>query len=80
MLIYCSKYLHNFNGNDKLSDHDSKKDSFITMFLNKRFKGNKPNALNVDGKIIVKFSKSFDNVQKQANIPMSQLVDSYSSV
>ena len=63
MLIYCGKYLHDFNGNDKLSDHDIKKDSFITMFLNKRFKGNKPNALNVDGKIIVKFSKSFDNVQ-----------------
>ena len=30
----------------------------------KRFKGNKSNMLNVDGKIIIKFPKSLDNVQK----------------
>ena len=110
VLIYCCKNLHNFNGNDKLSDHGIKKDSFITMFLkyvmsndflnslklnkkrdlaeissedvkyDKRFKGNKSNVLNVEGKIVVKFPKSHDNVQKQANISMSQLDDSYSSV
>ena len=30
----------------------------------KRFKGNTSNVLNVDGKIIVKFPKPLDNVQK----------------
>ena len=37
----------------------------------KIFKGNTSNVLNVDGKIIVKFPKPLDNVQKQANIPIS---------
>ena len=57
----------------EISSEDVKSDKSI--------KGNKLNALNVDGTIIViKFPKSLDNVQKQANIHMSQLIDSCSSV
>ena len=33
MLIYCSKYLHDLNGNDKLSDHGIKKDSIAIIFF-----------------------------------------------
>ena len=33
MLVYYGKHLHDFNVNDKLSDHDIKKDSFITIFI-----------------------------------------------
>ena len=33
MLVYCDKYLHDVNVNDKLSDHSIKKYSFITMFI-----------------------------------------------
>ena len=46
----------------------------------KIFKGNKLNVLNVDGKVIVKFPQSLDNVQKQVIIFMSYFIDSYSSV
>ena len=46
----------------------------------KRFIGSKSNMLNDNCKIIIKSTQSLDNVPKQVNVPMSQLVDSYSSV
>ena len=46
----------------------------------KRFKINKLNVLNVDYKNITKSPQSLDNVPKQVNFPMPQVVDSYFSV
>ena len=46
----------------------------------KRFKINKLNVLNVDYKNITKSPQSLDNVPKQVNFPMTQVVDSYFSV
>ena len=36
--------------------------------------------LNDDYKISIKSTQSLDNVRKQVNVPMTQLVDSYASV
>ena len=36
--------------------------------------------LNLNCKFIIKSPQSLDNIQKQVNIPMTQLVYSYSSV
>ena len=47
--------------------------------LIKRFKGNKSNVMNDDCKDIIKSIQYLDNVPKQVNIPMTQVVDSYSS-
>ena len=33
MLMFCGKHLNDFNVNDKLSDHDIKEDSVITMMM-----------------------------------------------
>ena len=45
----------------------------------KRFKVGHSNVLNDDCKIIIKSTQSLDNIPKQLNIHMKQLVDSYSS-
>ena len=50
--------------------------SFENIKSNKRFKVNKSNVMNDDCKDIIKSTQFLDNIPKQVNISITQLVDS----
>ena len=54
--------------------------TFGDVKSDKRFKGNKSTGINDNYKDIIKFTQSLDNIPKQANDHILQLVDSYSYV
>ena len=55
---------------------DSADNSFEDVKSDKRFKGNKSNVANDDCKDIIKSTQSLDNIPKQVNVFITQLVDS----